>query len=215
MTGAAKSYRVAAGASTGASGITGAVIRRAVPAGATAGTSAVAGAAIRRAVATGVLGGAGGITGSGRRIVWTIGTLMGAASVVIFIPTTRIFAPARGDSSLSGDTRVSYVGQDISPEPGDDGRAVRGRPAPARLMDRATPWPTPAWCLWLTAASWLGPDLTLMAIRSPARPWPSPKRSRTLRPAPRAARAWRVWRGPPLRQVEPSPAAATFFTWRS
>ena len=190
-------------------------MRRAVPTGATAGTSTVAGAAIRRAVATGVLGGAGGITGSGRRIVWTIGTLMGAASVVIGIPTTRIFAPAWGDSSLSGDTQVSYVGQDVSPEPGDDGRAVRGRPAPARLMDRATPRPTPAWCLWLTAASWLGPDLTLMAIRSPARPWPSPARSRTLRPAPRAARAWRVRRGPPLRQVEPSPAAATFFTWRS
>ena len=111
VTGAAKSHRVAAGASTGASGITGAAIRRAVPTGATAGTSAVAGAAIRRAVATGVLGGAGGITGSGRRIVWTIGTLMGAASVVIGIPTTRIFAPAWGDSSLSGDTQVSYVGQ--------------------------------------------------------------------------------------------------------
>ena len=102
---------VATGTPAGTSALTGAAIRKVLPTGTTAGASTLAGAAIRRAVATGVLMGAGGITGQGKRIVWTIGTLTGAASLVEGIPTTRIFAPAWGNSSLTGDTQVSYVGQ--------------------------------------------------------------------------------------------------------
>ena len=82
-----------------------------LPTATTAGASTLAGSAIRRAVATGALAGVGGVTGQGNRIVWTIGTLTGAASLVVAIPTTRIFAPAWGNSSLTGDTQVSYVGQ--------------------------------------------------------------------------------------------------------
>src|ERR1035437_2302063 len=102
---------VAAGAPTGSSTLTGAAIRKVLPTGTTAGASGITGAAIRRAVATGTLDGAGGSTGQGNRIVWTIGTLTGAASLVVGVPTTRIFAPAWGNSSLTGDFQVSYVGQ--------------------------------------------------------------------------------------------------------
>jgi hypothetical protein len=36
---------------------------------------------------------------------------VGAASLVDGVPTTRIFAPAWGNSSLTGDTQVAYFGQ--------------------------------------------------------------------------------------------------------
>jgi hypothetical protein len=102
---------VATGTPAGTSAITGAAIRKVLPTGTTTGASTLAGAAIRRAVATGALNGVGSITGQGQRIVWTIGTLTGVASLVEGIPTTRIFAPAWGNSSLTGDTQVAYVGQ--------------------------------------------------------------------------------------------------------
>src|ERR1017187_3979511 len=41
----------------------------------------------------------------------TASMVMGATSLVEGVPTTRIFAPAWGNSSLTGDTQVSYVGQ--------------------------------------------------------------------------------------------------------
>jgi hypothetical protein len=111
VTAAAIRQTVATGTPAGTSALTGAAIRRVLPTGTTAGTSAIAGAAIRRAVATGALNGVGSITGQGKRIVWTIGTLTGVASLVEGVPTTRIFAPAWGNSSLTGDTQVAYVGQ--------------------------------------------------------------------------------------------------------
>lgn len=110
-TAAAIRQTVATGTPAGASTLAGAAIRIALPTGTTAGVSGITGAAIRRAVATGALGGAGSTISQGKRIVWTTGTLTGAASVVIGVPTTRIFAPAWGNSSLTGDTQVDYVGQ--------------------------------------------------------------------------------------------------------
>jgi hypothetical protein len=111
LAGTARFITVAAGTSVGASALAGAAIREVFPAGALAGASGIAGAAIRRAVATGALAGAGSTTGHGKRIVWTVGTLTGAVSLVEGVPTTRIFAPAWGNSSLTGDTQVAYVGQ--------------------------------------------------------------------------------------------------------
>ena len=111
ITGAAHLRASGAGTTAGTCGITAAAVRKVLPTGALAGTSTISGAAIRVVLPTGRLTGAGVITGQGKRIVWTTGTLTGAASVVIGIPTTRIFAPAWGNSSLTGDTQVSYVGQ--------------------------------------------------------------------------------------------------------
>ena len=110
-TGTANLWAAGAGTAAGSSGITAAAIRKVLPTGALAGSSTFAGAAIRVVLPTGTLTGAGAITGQGKRIVWTTGTLTGTASVVIGIPTTRIFAPAWGNSSLTGDTRASYVAQ--------------------------------------------------------------------------------------------------------
>src|ERR1035437_2228269 len=111
VTAAAIWVGVATGAPAGSSTLAGVAIRKVLPTGATAGSSTVAGEAIRVALPTGTLDGVSGITGAGKRIVWTIGTLTGAASLVEGIPTTRIFAPAWGNSSLTGDTQVAYVGQ--------------------------------------------------------------------------------------------------------
>jgi hypothetical protein len=110
LTGTAIWVGIATGAAAGSSTLTGAAIRKVLPTGTLSGTSAIVGAAIRGAVATGALDGASGITGYGKRIVWTTGTLTGAGSAV-GIPTTRIFAPAWGNSSLTGDTQVSYLAE--------------------------------------------------------------------------------------------------------
>ena len=106
---AAMLLTVASGAMNGASAAVGAGIRVALPTGGLAGSSATTGAAIRRAVAAGVLAGAGDASGQGNRIVWTTGTLAGAGSTLVGIPTMRIFAPAWGNSSLTGDARASYL----------------------------------------------------------------------------------------------------------
>jgi hypothetical protein len=111
ITGAAHLRAAGAGTAAGTCGITAAALRKVLPSGVAAGTSAIAGAAIRVVLPTGTLTGTGALTGQGKRIVWTTGTLTGAASLVEGIPTTRIFAPAWGNSSLTGDTQVSYVGQ--------------------------------------------------------------------------------------------------------
>jgi hypothetical protein len=100
---------VATGATDGASAARGDGIRVALPTGTGDGTGTLAGAAIRRAVAAGVLAGAGDAFGQGNRIVWTTGTLAGAGSTLVGIPTMRIFAPAWGNSSLTGDARASYL----------------------------------------------------------------------------------------------------------
>jgi hypothetical protein len=55
------------------------------------------------------LAGAGDGAGLANRIVWTTGTLAGAGSTLVGIPTMRIFAPAWGNSSLTGDARASYL----------------------------------------------------------------------------------------------------------
>jgi hypothetical protein len=108
-TAAAMLLTVATGAMDGASAARGDGIRVALPTGAADGTDALAGAAIRRAVAAGVLAGAGDASGLANRIVWTTGTLTGAGSTLVGIPTMRIFAPAWGNSSLTGDARASYL----------------------------------------------------------------------------------------------------------
>jgi hypothetical protein len=51
----------------------------------------------------------GDAAGLANRIVWTTGTLAGAGSTLVGIPTMRIFAPAWGNSSLTGDARASYL----------------------------------------------------------------------------------------------------------
>jgi hypothetical protein len=109
VTAAAMLLTVATGAMDGASAAEGDGIRVALPTGALAGSSATTGGAIRRAVAAGILAGAGDAAGRGNRIVWTTGTLEGAGSTLVGIPTMRIFAPAWGNSSLTGDARASYL----------------------------------------------------------------------------------------------------------
>jgi hypothetical protein len=109
VTAAGMLLTVATGAMDGASATGGDGIRVALPTGALAGNSATTGAAIRRAVATGVLAGAGDAAGQGNRIVWTTGTLEGAGSTLVGIPTMRIFAPAWGNNSLTGDAGASYL----------------------------------------------------------------------------------------------------------
>jgi hypothetical protein len=109
VTAAAMLLTVATGAMDGVSAAGGTGIRVALPNGAADGTGALAGAAIRRAVAAGVLAGAGDAFGQGKRIVWTTGTLAGAGSTLVGIPTMRIFAPAWGNSSLTGDAGASYL----------------------------------------------------------------------------------------------------------
>jgi hypothetical protein len=109
VTAAGMLLTVATGAMNGASAAEGDGIRVALPTGALTGNSATTGAAIRRAVAAGVLAGAGDATGQGNRIVWTTGTLAGAGSTLVGIPTMRIFAPAWGNNSLTGEARASYL----------------------------------------------------------------------------------------------------------
>ena len=109
VTAAAMLLTVATGAMDGVSAAEGDGIRVALPTGVLAGSSATTGAAIRRAVAAGILAGAGDAFGQGNRIVWTTGTLEGAGSTLVGIPTMRIFAPAWGNSSLTGDARAGYL----------------------------------------------------------------------------------------------------------
>ncbi|MGD0777097.1 MAG: hypothetical protein ABSC05_30120, partial [Candidatus Solibacter sp.] len=111
VAGTARFLTFATATSAGTGATTGVATRRVFPTGTLAGASGITGAGIRQGVATGELDSASAITGQGKRIVWTTGTLTGATSLVEGVPTTRIFAPAWGNSALTGDTQVAYVGQ--------------------------------------------------------------------------------------------------------
>src|SRR5664279_5313828 len=99
----------ASGEADGASALTGGALRVVLPAGAAAGTSSIAGAAIRWEDVTDVLTGTSDLAGQADFIASATGTLAGAGSTLVGIPTMRIFAPAWGNSSLTGDARASYL----------------------------------------------------------------------------------------------------------
>jgi hypothetical protein len=87
----------------------GAGIRVALPTGEADGAGTLAGTGISLTVARGDLAGMGDAVGLATRKVWATGTLTGAGSTAIGVATTRIFAPAWGNSSLTGDAQASYL----------------------------------------------------------------------------------------------------------